>query len=285
MPLVIDRRSFLRASLACGFVLRLRAAESAPSRWALVSDVHCSEDPNDSYRGFYPQANLKKAAKDIADSDATVCAVTGDLARLAGKPGDYEAFKTLFSPVLEKMPVGFALGNHDNRQNFRKAFASPFGVRQPVPGTQVAALEWTDLRAVFLDSLLGTEVTPGQLGSAQRRWLAGYVAGDPRPTLLFVHHDLGEDDSSLTDAPKLLDLIIPLQQVKAIFYGHTHQYKIGAREGVHLVNIPATAYSFSPDQPTGWMLMTRTPNGVNITLHAQGGNTAPDGAASTLTWR
>jgi hypothetical protein len=128
-------------------------------------------------------------------------------------------------------------------------------------------------------------VTPGQLGSAQRQWLAGYVAGDPRPAYLFVHHDLGEEDGSLTDAPRFLQLIAPLKQVKAVFYGHSHEYKFGMHEGIHLINVPATAYTFSDNQPTGWMTMAQSPKGANFVLRVQGGNTALNGAANTLAWR
>ena len=285
MPFVIDRRSFLKASFAAGFAIRLSAAEPAPAKWALVSDVHCPEDPIDVYRGFYPQENLKKAAKDVAGSDAQICAVCGDLARLTGNAGDYETLKNLLRPVLDKMPVGLLLGNHDNRQNFQKAFPSPSGTRQSISGKQVVTMEWTDLRAVFLDSLLATNVTPGQLGSAQRQWLAGYVGGDPRPAYLFVHHDLDEEDGSLTDAPRFLQLIAPLRQVKAVFYGHSHEYKFGVHEGIHLINIPSTAYTFSDNQPIGWMTMTQSPKGANFVLRAQGGNMALNGAANGLTWR
>jgi 3',5'-cyclic AMP phosphodiesterase CpdA len=285
MPLVIDRRTFLKASFAAGIAIRLTAAEPAPSRWALVSDIHCPEDPNDTYRGFHPQENLKTAAKDVAASDAEICVVCGDLARQTGNPGDYQAVKNLFRPVLDKMPVGLLLGNHDNRQNFQQAFAAPAGARQSITGKHVVTMEWADLRAVFLDSLLATNVTPGQLGSAQRQWLAGYLGGDSRPVYIFVHHDLGEEDGALTDAPRFLDLIAPLRQVKAVFYGHTHEYKFGVHHGIHLINLPATGYNFKDDQPTGWMTMTQSAKGANFVLRAQGGNMAQNGGATALAWR
>ena len=97
--------------------------------------------------------------KAVAGSQAQFCAISGDLARLTGQPGDYETLRELLRPVLDKMPVGLSLGNHDHRTNFEKAFAAPHGTRQKVGRKHVLSFEWTDLRAVFLDSLLETNVT------------------------------------------------------------------------------------------------------------------------------
>ena len=70
-----------------------------------------------------------------------------------------------------------------------------------------------------------------------------------------------------------------------MFYGHSHEYKFGVHEGIHLINVPSTAYTFSDNQPTGRMTMAQSPKGANLVLRAQGGNTALNGAANTLVWR
>jgi len=285
MPYVIDRRGFLRAALGAGLAMRLHADTAAPSRWALLSDTHCPQDPKDVYRGFYSHANLEKTAAAVANSSAQFCAVSGDLVRLLGLPGDYEAFRNLMSPVMDKMPVALALGNHDNRANFEKAFPSPQGTLQKVARKHVVCFEWTDLRAVLLDSLLETNVTPGQLGTAQRRWLADYVRADERPALLFLHHDLYDEDGSLVDAQKFLDAITPLPQVKAVFYGHSHQYGVETRQGLHLVNVPSTAFNFRDQDPVGWIEMTPSKTGAELLLRATAGNTKMDGTKASLKWR
>jgi 3',5'-cyclic AMP phosphodiesterase CpdA len=285
MPFVIDRRAFLKTTLAAGLAARAHADTAAPSRWALVSDTHCPADPKDVYRGFYSHENLRKAARQVADSPAQFCAIAGDLARLTGKPEDYETLRELLRPIADRMPVGFALGNHDHRANFLKTFASPSGARQAVGRKHVLTFEWTDLRAVFLDSLLETNVTPGQLGTAQRQWLVKYIGGDPRPALLFVHHDFRDQDGSLVDADKFLQAVAPLRQVKAIFYGHSHEYGVEARDGVHLVNVPSTAYNFRDQDPVGWLDMTLSKTGAELTLRASAGNTKLDGTKATLRWR
>jgi 3',5'-cyclic-AMP phosphodiesterase len=285
MPFVIDRRSFLMTALGAGLAVQLKADTAAPSRWALLSDVHCPADPKDVYRGFYSHENLKIAAAGVAKSSARFCAMTGDLAGLTGMPADYQTFRELMAPVLDKMPVGLALGNPDHRANFEQAFPAPQGTRQKVARKHVLTFEWEDLRAVFLDSLLGTNITPGQLGAAQRRWLADYAKADERPALLFLHHDFGDDDGSLVDAPKLLEIIAPVPQVKAVFYGHSHEYSVETRHGIHLVNVPSTAYNFRDQDPVGWLEMTLSKSGAKLRLNATAGNTKMDGTEATLQWR
>jgi 3',5'-cyclic-AMP phosphodiesterase len=282
---MIDRRGFFKAALGAGFAARLQADGPAPARWALLSDTHCPQDSKDVTRGFYSHENLRKTAGAVAASSAQFCAITGDLARLTGLPGDYEAFRELMRPVLDRMPVGLALGNHDHRANFEKAFPAPHGARQKVARKHILSFEFADLRAVFLDSLLETNVTPGQLGTAQRRWLADYVRADRRPALLFFHHDFRDEDGSLVDAQKLLETIEPLPQVKAVFYGHSHEYHVEAWHGIHLVNVPSTAYNFRDEDPVGWMEMTLSRTGAGLLLRATGGNTRMNGTKAALRWR
>jgi Icc protein len=285
MPFLIDRRGFLKTALAAGIAARVQAETAVPSNWALVSDLHCPLDPLDRYRGFQLHENLKNTARSVVESSAQFCAVTGDLARLTGQPGDYETLKQLLRPVFDKLPVGLTLGNHDHRTNFENAFASPAGTRQPVAHKHVLSFEWTNLRVVFLDSLLETNVTPGQLGSAQRRWLGDYASADQRPVLLFVHHDFRGLDGSLVDASMLLETIVPIAQVKAVFYGHSHEYRVETRQGIQLVNIPSAAYNFRDQEPVGWLSMKLASGGAELLLHAAAGNTTLDGTKATLRWR
>jgi 3',5'-cyclic AMP phosphodiesterase CpdA len=285
MPLAVDRREFFRIALVAGVAARLQADTVAPSRWALLSDLHCPLDRKDVYRGFHPYENLNQATASVAASPAEFCAITGDLARLTGQPGDYETLRESLKAVLDKIPTGLALGNHDHRANFENAFPSPQGIRQKVARKHVMTFEWTDLRAVFLDSLLETNVTPGQLGTAQRRWLAEYAAADQRPVLLFLHHDFRDQDGSLVDAAKFLETVAPLSQVKAVFYGHSHEYHVETREGLHLVNIPSTAFTFRDQDPVGWMEMTLSKSGAELLLHVTAGNKEMNGTKAMLRWR
>jgi Icc protein len=287
----VTRRGFLRAGLAAGGALvlgpRLLAQEGREqTRWAFLSDTHIAADPENNYGGFYPYRNLQKVLDWIRAERPEGLVVTGDLARLTGQAGDYENFKKLMTPVIAERPVCLALGNHDDRENFQRAFEKSAGEKQPVRGKHVVVVNAGPVRFILLDSLLFVEKTPGLLGKAQRVWLENYLRTcDDRPTLLFFHHSLGDTDGELLDALRLFELIRPVGKVKAIVYGHSHEYSYGERDGIHLINLPATAYTFGKGEPVGWVEAQLTGTGGHFTLHAIGGNDDFDGFTKALAWR
>ena len=291
----IDRRSFIKTSLAAMGAIVTMGAEAgfgsdkgakAATRWALLSDTHIPEDVEGNYRGFCPYENLQKVAAEIAKASPDAAAITGDLARLEGKPGDYANLKKLLSPVADRMPVFMGLGNHDDRNNFTKVFTGHPGDKQPIRGKHILVVEKGSARLIVLDSLLYANKTPGLLGKAQRQWLANYLKEcDERPTMLCFHHTLGDGDGDLLDVPRLFDLVKPIRKVKAILYGHSHVYGFSKLEDIHLINLPAVGYSFNDAQPVGWVEAQLTASGGKFTLHALAGNTDKDGSAERLTWR
>lgn len=291
----INRRSFIKTSLAAmgamvtigvGEGLGADKNEKAMTRWAFLSDTHAPADVENNYRGFYPYQNLQKVAADIASASPDAAAITGDLARLTGQPGDYANLKTLLSPIAEKTPVFLALGNHDNRQNFSKVFTESSGEKQPVEGKHVIVVKDGPIRVITLDSLLYTDKVPGLLGQAQRQWLEDYLKKcDDTPTILCFHHTLKDGDGDLLDVPRLFRLIKPIRKVKAILYGHSHVYEFSTFKGIHMINLPAVGYNFSDSDPVGWVEANLTAKGGKFTLHALAGNTDDDGSVQRLTWR
>jgi len=103
--------------------------------------------------------------------------------------------------------------------------------------------------------------------------------------LLFFHHSLRDTDGDLLDSPRLFDLIKPLPKVKALVFGHSHEYSFSDFEGIHLINLPAVGYNFAEREPVGWVEAQLTPTGGAFRLYALGGNTALDGRTDRLTWR
>ncbi|MHC4118775.1 MAG: metallophosphoesterase family protein [Planctomycetota bacterium] len=291
----IDRRSFIKTSLAAiGAMVTIGTdegfgadrGEKAVTRWAFLSDTHTPADVENNYRGFYPYQNLQKVAADIALACPDGAAITGDLARLSGQPGDYTNLKKLLSPIAEKTPVFMALGNHDDRQNFRKVFTENPGQKQSVKGKHVIVAKDGPIRVITLDSLLYPNKTPGLLGKTQRQWLAEYLKqSDDTPTILCFHHTMRDGDGDLLDVPRLFNLVKPIRKVKAIMFGHSHVYAYSKFRGIHLINLPAVGYNFSDTQPVGWVEANLTARGGKFTLHALAGNTEYDGGVQRLTWR
>ncbi|GIW96284.1 MAG: hypothetical protein KatS3mg110_4325 [Pirellulaceae bacterium] len=282
---------FLLWSTAGAAWLRLASTSAAEDAgtWkvALLADTHIPADPVESYRGFQPVENLKTVAPQILDSEAQAVFLLGDAARLAGLPGDYERLEQLLSPIAARVPVVIGLGNHDDRDNFFRRFPverSP-GEHPGVPGKHVTIVEHPVLRVVMLDSLLYVNKVAGLLGKVQRAWLERWLPiSSDRPLVLMVHHTLGDGDSDLLDVDRLMAMVKRHEHVKAIFYGHSHRYAVEQRDGLQLVNLAACGYNFSDQEPVGWTLARFDKSGVDLTLHAIGGNRRQDGHTQRVNW-
>ena len=290
-----NRRDFLR--IAGGTIAAIvtmgvtkgtaRAADTDSMHLALISDTHVPEDVQNNYRGFYPYENMQKVVSQVTLSKVSDGAIiTGDLARLEGKVGDYVNLKKLLQPMAAEMPVAMALGNHDHRKHFLQVFERLCCQRQPVEDKIVLVLDHPALRLIILDSLMFTNKTPGLLGKAQRTWLQSYLktSGD-KATLLFVHHTLSDGDNDLLDVDRLFKIIGPARSVKAIVYGHSHRYGYDETDGIHLINLPATGYNFNDKEPVGWVEAMLRADGAELTLRTIGGNRQNDGQVTNLKWR
>lgn len=291
MPVFVPtstRRQFLAAagataaSLTFPGTLLARASQNRPLRMALLSDTHIPANPAERYRGFSPVDNLAQVVPQVVAAGVDAALFGGDLARLKGLPEDYARLQAMVAPITSKMPVGMVLGNHDHRGNFLDAFkpASATTVQSKYATTR----ETGGLRFILLDSLLATDVTPGQLGNAQRTWLAKELAASTTTTIVVVHHTLGENDGELMDAPRLFDVLRPHRHVKAIMYGHSHKYEVIEREGLQLINMPAVGYNFSETEPVGWLESVWTAEGVDLTLRSVAGNQAANGQTTSVHW-
>lgn len=287
MPFVIDRRGFLRTvGAALALPLGIRAAD-APLRLALFSDTHIAANPQDQNRGFFPHQNLKRAVSQAGNSNYGLLLMNGDLARKEGLPEDYAQWSALMQPLLERGPVAVTLGNHDDRKNARSALTNRAGDVQPVEQKLVTMLDAGAFRLLFLDSLLVTNISPGQLGHAQRQWLAAQVkAQSAKPVIVFVHHNPDpENDGALVDAEQLLAILRPNRAVKAVIFGHTHRYVFDQVNGMHLINLPAIGYNFEDGVPIGWVSADLTAASGVFRLHALGGDLTADNRVTSLDWR
>jgi 3',5'-cyclic-AMP phosphodiesterase len=290
MPLIIDRRSFLKQTAAAAlipFSLKLRA-DQANIRVALLADTHISADPSDKFRGFSPHQNLHKTVDQVAAAGKfDMLVVNGDLARQKGEPDDYVKFNSFLGPLAEQMPVALTLGNHDDRKNARSALIKRAGEVEPVEQKLISTVDAGPFQFLMLDSLLVTNIAPGQLGKSQRQWLGEYLgAHGSKPAIVFVHHNPDPDgDNALVDAERLLAILKPRRSVKALIFGHTHVYAFDKQDGLHLINLPAVGYNFADGQPVGWMEGAFSSGGVDLKLHAIAGDTKDDGKAVSLAWR
>lgn len=291
----ISRRQFVlgAAAGAAGLMLQPSLAGDAtanPNRFILMGDTHIAGDRSLVSRGVVMHDNLQQAVAEtlgLTPRPASVL-VAGDLAFTAGAAEDYGVLVELLQPLREAgLPVHLALGNHDNRERFWEA-VRPSDDPSPVEDKHVTVLPCPAANWFILDSLDETNKTPGVLGEAQLTWLAKALDDKAdKPALLMVHHnpDFSPQPRALTDTGPLMDAIVDRQHVKAVFFGHTHQWKLAEREGIHLVNLPPVAYVFAKGKPSGWVDAQLTSQGATLTLQSLDQQHPQHGETHELSWR
>ena len=295
----LTRRTFLRRSLAATASLlafpALRAAESDadPDRWALLSDTHIAADRTAILRDVNMTDHLEAAVKGVralATRPAGVF-VNGDCALLKGLAEDYATFSTLITPLRETgLPIHLTLGNHDDRDIFRTSLKDALLAAPPLVSKHVSVVEGARANWFLLDSLDEVNKTPGTLGDEQRAWLAKALdAHTAKPALVMVHHNpipaAPGKKSGLLDTEELLAILLPRRHVKALFFGHTHTWRFAEQDGLHLVNLPAVAYPFTPTEVTGWVDAKLSEKGATLTLHAHDTQHAAHGKITEIAWR
>jgi 3',5'-cyclic-AMP phosphodiesterase len=293
----ISRRRFLLRSLAAGAGLavspRLWPADKPadPDFWALLSDIHLAADRNMVARGVNMTGHFKSASLDLLSLSARPAGVfiNGDCALQSGEMGDYAVLADLLKPLREaQMPIHLALGNHDNRFRFWQAFQDANAARRPLEDKYVSLLSTPRVNWLILDSLDKTASTPGLLGKEQLTWLANTLdANKDKPAIVLIHHNPGlAGNIGLKDTTALFEVIRPRKQVKAYIFGHTHTWRVEKdSSGIHLINLPAVAYVFSPGEPSGWVGATLADGGMKIELHCIDPTHKANGQTFNLKWR
>jgi len=271
------------------------ARESDPHRFALLSDVHIHADKTNKTRETVMWETMSRAVGEIVGLDPAPSAVivNGDCAHFYGKPEDYVTFVEAVRPLRRAaLPVHATLGNHDHRANFLEAL-TPGEVRvndKDVAERVVGIVSTKRANLFLLDSLDQTDKTPGVLGARQLAWLARALdARAEKPALVFMHHNPDgrplEKRSGLTDTQGLFDVLLPRKQVKALFYGHSHVWTYTKRDGMHLVNLPPTAWLFMPALPQGWVDLRLGEAGAVMELRCLDAKHHLHGEKVELAWR
>lgn len=289
----ISRRQFIARSLAglAGALIAPRLAgarpATAPHRFALLADPHIDAKLETRDHNVNMASHLTRVAGEIAGLDPLPAAafIAGDLAHLTGEIADYEAFAALLDPVRGAgVPVHLALGNRDHRTHFLLALPPE---QPPVVNRCVAVVRAERANFFILDSLEQTTAMPGRCGEAQLHWLIAALDARPDlPAIIIVHHNPDEHDpaktTGLIDTGALLKVLHPRRQVKAIIFGHTHDWRVSHQNGLHMINLPPVAYVFAAGRPTGWVDLQLEDDGAQLELHALNTEAQPP---VTLKWR
>jgi 3',5'-cyclic AMP phosphodiesterase CpdA len=260
--------------------------------WALLSDPHISADRTKMARGISMAAQLTTVVEDVlSQSRRPVAAViNGDLAFNTGETADYGTFTELIAPLRSaQIPLHLGLGNHDHRERFWAALRDDASAKRPVVDRQAAIVPGSRANWFILDSLDKTNSTPGLLGESQLAWLARSLdAHANKPALVMVHHNPTPtaDKVTLIDEAAFYAIIRPRRQVKAYIFGHSHVWNVSRDpSGIHLINLPTTAYVFEATRPAGWVHAQLEPDGMRLQLRCVDSKRAEHGQKVELAWR
>jgi 3',5'-cyclic AMP phosphodiesterase CpdA len=318
-----SRRDVIRGSLGMGVGMLLPGCASYPvfrglpvaksgeatqvqpwERWALIADPHISEDPDAAFGAVNMAAHLQIAVSGVLERSKALPApmagviVNGDCAFEFGRPGDYATFTQLLVEPLKgaDIPMHLTLGNHDHRRHLLDAlseYAHPMaGDGRAVDGRLVSIVPGRYANFYLLDTLDERYILAGGVGGQQIDWLAAALERhSDLPAIVIGHHplepecDLLGHNTSLLDAKPLWNVLTRYRHVKAYVFGHTHRWDVKVRDGIYLVNLPSTAYTFDAGQPQGWVELWVGSDRARLELRHIVGRTISPAAADSAELR
>ena len=238
---------------------------------AQVTDIHLGFQPDD------PAELNRKRLDDVLDAllaltpQPDLLLATGDLTE-HGSIASYQTLKTIADRL--PFPVHFALGNHDDRGNFRQVFADvPAG-----PGGRIHyAFAHGPLRFVVLDTLEHGH-HGGALDEDQAAWLDSTLGEDTRPTMLVLHHppiQTGNgwmtEDIDAAWVQRLAAVVRRHPHIIRMVTGHLHRGIVTGWHGTTLAVCPSTApqvaidfRDIDPENPDGRDMIVAEPPGFAL---------------------
>jgi 3',5'-cyclic-AMP phosphodiesterase len=232
--------------------------------FAHLSDTHLR--PRSAlYNGLDTHDRLATAvaAVQALETPPAFVLVSGDLTDLIEPEASYHALRDHMQ--LLRVPVVYALGNHDERAAFRSVFADDLRDFLAVPGPGDAPCHGVathgDVRVIVLDTVV-PGLTRGEVDAAQLAWLAQQLdAPWGGPTLLMLHHcplpvlPHRFQPHQLTNADALAGVIAPRAHVlSGMLGGHIHFASSGMFAGVPMHTAPGIAMGIAPDAQLGLRL-------------------------------
>lgn len=226
----------------------LPAEHPRPRHFILhLSDTHLVGGSNPLYGAVDSRAKLAELFARLEDSGQKPEAIvfTGDLAD-KGEPQAYAKLRDIVAPVAARMGARliWAMGNHDNRENFKSTLLGEAPDMAPVDRVYLV----NGLRIITLDTTV-PGYHHGELSAAQLTWLRGVLKTPaPEGSILAMHHPpvpSVQDLSVLVELRHQRDLAAVLEgtDVRSIIAGHLHYSTFATFAGIPVSVASATCYT------------------------------------------
>lgn len=208
----------------------------------IIADTHMAEKGG-LVRGIDPANRLDRCVAEIQRlaADADLCVLMGDNADTPTE-AEYRTFLECLEPL--EMPIRFLVGNHDDREMFRKVLPD---LEHDENGYIQSVIETDSEVLLFLDTVKAGEHA-GEYGEEKLTWLKHKLDDAGRkPAYLFMHHPPFEtgfwnDRSMVRDADTLRKVMASAGNVKHVFLGHTHRASSGSWNGLAWTTMNGTCY-------------------------------------------
>jgi 3',5'-cyclic-AMP phosphodiesterase len=205
---------------------------------AQISDLHIKRPGELAYGVVDTAAALRNCVAHLngLDPRPAIVVCSGDLVD-GGAREEYDHLKQLLSPLM--LPLVVIPGNHDDREEFRRAF--PHQKYAAATGSANQLVSVADVDLVLLDSMVPGELY-GRLDANTLDWLSSVLAATPqRPAFVFLHHPpfrtgvVHMDELNLHNADDFIAIIGRHRRVQRVACGHVHRAVV-----TRVADVPAT---------------------------------------------
>ena len=233
-------------------------AKPAPLKMGLITDIHFGTDKQ--YEG--QDRKLSSRALSLVrylvnrmngDIRPDFVVQLGDLIEDEDAETDEENYRTAidaFKPL--KMPMYHAVGNHEQVNLGLEKIHSMLNYPKLYYSFDAQAFHFVVL---FSTSKAHTDI---HVDAAQRKWLAEDLEATDKPTVVFIHHPI--DDQDLTGSfwfekyPKhcfveekveIRETLARSGKVRAVFSGHVHRNNLQTHDGIHYITVQSLVENMS----------------------------------------
>lgn len=259
---------------------------------AQITDLHLSVEGGRIYGGRVDaNAMTRRAVERLNDlsPQPDLVLVTGDIVD-HGTAEEYAVARGILDTIAA--PVTVMIGNHDEREAFRRELADYAPL--PAEGFLHYVLESRPLRIVALDS-----TTPahhgGEFCAERAAWLDARLTEQPDvPTLVALHHPPFNTGIAWMDgegtgwARQLLDVLARHRHVVRVICGHLHRPIIGEAAGHTVAVAPSVAHQVALDLTPNADILENLPEfemePAGFALHDWDGATLRTHFAHVETW-
>lgn len=206
---------------------------------AQISDCHIDTKPIDN---IDTQQQLTKIINDINTRGVNNIILSGDLVHNANNTN----YKTLLNclKTLKKANIYAIYGNHDDEKLFYKHLSNYCH----------KFIELDKWRIIFINSVVKNKVY-GYINAQQLTQLeSNILTTNQNNIMLILHHPATsmqsswDDKLSLTNPDDLFDIVKKYKKIKAISWGHSHEYKVFKKHNIKLYSCPSSVKQFTKEQ-------------------------------------